>query len=106
MAKPNAPKFKRWLGSTQVCERYGVSLMWIERRLKKDPDFPPPTYFARIRKWGEDQFDEYDRICAARGRGDAYVPQRPAQPHKPKSRAATAPTIKATAKRGVMQHGQ
>ena len=42
----------------------------IVRRLKDDPDFPRPVKFKRLRMWAEDALDEYDRICAARGRGE------------------------------------
>ena len=65
-------KSKKWKTTRQVQERYGdCSHMWIERRLKDDPDFPRPVKFTRLRMWAEDELDVYDRICAARGRRDA-----------------------------------
>jgi predicted DNA-binding transcriptional regulator AlpA len=64
-------KSKKWKTTRQVQVRYGdVSHMWIERRLKDDPDFPRPVKFGRLRFWDEDELDSYDRICAARGRGE------------------------------------
>lgn len=42
--------------------------MWLERRLKNDPDFPKPTYFGRLRFWKVAELDAYDRVCEARTR--------------------------------------
>jgi hypothetical protein len=62
---------KRWLTVKQVRERYGdVSHMWVERRLRDDPDFPRLTKFGRLRMGDEAEFDAYDQLCAARGRGE------------------------------------
>ena len=64
-------KSKRKLTARQVQHRYGdVSHMWVERRLKDDPTFPKFTKYGRLRMWNEDELDEWDRICAARGRGE------------------------------------
>lgn len=38
--------------TAQVRRRYGnCSHMWVERRLKDDPDFPRPVYIAGSRFW-------------------------------------------------------
>ena len=41
-----------YLSTAQVCERYGHSHMWIERRMN-DAGFPRPMYFtgSRLRHW-------------------------------------------------------
>ena len=39
---------KKFLSTKQVCERYGVSHMWIERRMK-DSGFPCPMKMGRLR---------------------------------------------------------
>ena len=44
--------------------------MWVERRLDDDDAFPRFIKFKRLRMWDEEALDEYDRICAARGRGE------------------------------------
>ena len=69
-----AKRHKRYLTAKQVRERYGdVSFMWIERRLKGDPDFPRYVKRGRLRFWDEDALDEWDCLCAARGRcGNGY----------------------------------
>jgi hypothetical protein len=79
----NSNPKKRWLTVAQVRERYGnVSHMWVERRLQKDPDFPRFVKFGRMRFADEAELDEWDRICAARGRGehdaDTDTKRRPA----------------------------
>lgn len=38
-----------FLSTAKVRERYGVSHMWIERRLADSPTFPRPTYLGRLR---------------------------------------------------------
>jgi hypothetical protein len=39
-----------YISAPQVCDRYGgVSHMWLERKLKNDPEFPHPKYFGRLR---------------------------------------------------------
>ena len=43
---------QEYASSNQVRNRYGGrSHMWIERRLKDDPDFPKPIYIGRLRYW-------------------------------------------------------
>jgi hypothetical protein len=50
-----------------VRRRYGgASHMWVERRLKDDPDFPKPTYFSGRRFWRLGDLIEWERKCAAR----------------------------------------
>ena len=64
-------KSKRKLTSRQLRKRYGdVSHMWIERRLQDDPTFPRFTKYGRLRMWDEEKLDEWDEVCAARGRGE------------------------------------
>jgi predicted DNA-binding transcriptional regulator AlpA len=54
-----------WLSAGQLRKRYGgVSFMWIERRLKSDPQFPKPRKFGRLRFWRIDQIEAYERTRA------------------------------------------
>ncbi len=77
MSAPEQPKkrrtkkcCKRYLTTKQVQYRYGdVSHMWVERRLRDDPDFPRYVKRGRLRFWREAALDEWDALCAARGRG-------------------------------------
>ena len=64
----NSGRPKVYLTSTQLRARYGGrSHMWIERRLKADPNFPKPTTFGtgRLRFWDLDEVEAYERACAA-----------------------------------------
>ena len=40
-----------FLPSSEVMRRYGVSKMFIERKLANDPTFPRPHYFGKRRFW-------------------------------------------------------
>jgi hypothetical protein len=62
--------------------------MWIERRLRDDPDFPHPIYFGRIRMWDEDLLDKWDDICAARGRCEYARCRRVTLSNDPETKAA------------------
>ncbi|WP_445215739.1 hypothetical protein ACKWRH_25320 [Bradyrhizobium sp. Pa8] len=53
--------------TSQVRARYGgVSHMWVERRLKDDPDFPRPLYIAKRRFWRLVELSAWERSVAAR----------------------------------------
>ena len=52
---------KRYLTSTQVCERYGrKSQVWLWRHIKADPTFLRPIYIAKRRYFDEAELDAYD----------------------------------------------
>jgi hypothetical protein len=58
-----------YMSPRQLRRRYGdVSHMWIERRLKNDPDFPRPEYFGPQRFFKICAIEAYERLCAARQR--------------------------------------
>jgi hypothetical protein len=66
------PADATWGDAIQVLRRYGNrSRMWLERKLKNDPEFPKPTYFGRMRFWKVVELDAYDRVCEARTRARA-----------------------------------
>ena len=50
-----------WLSAPQVCDRFGRSHMWLERRLKEDEDFPRPTKFGRLRFFRLEAIEDYER---------------------------------------------
>lgn len=53
--------------TAQLRARYGgVSHMWVERRLKDDPDFPRPLYIAKRRFWRVGELCVWERTVAAR----------------------------------------
>ncbi|MGC0326213.1 putative DNA-binding transcriptional regulator AlpA [Bradyrhizobium sp. USDA 326] len=53
--------------TSQLRARYGgVSHMWVERRLKDDPDFPRPLYIAKRRFWRLGELAAWERDVAAR----------------------------------------
>jgi predicted DNA-binding transcriptional regulator AlpA len=54
-----------FLSAAQVRERYGVSFMWIERRLADHPDFPRPLYIGRRRFWKLASLEAWERKLAA-----------------------------------------
>ena len=58
-----------FIPTRQVRRRYGDrSHMWIERRLKDDPEFPRPYYFGRLRFFKLSELEAYERRHATRGR--------------------------------------
>lgn len=53
--------------TAQVRARYGgVSHMWVERRLKDDPNFPRPLYIAKRRFWRLGELIAWEREVASR----------------------------------------
>jgi hypothetical protein len=53
--------------TSQVRARYGGrSHMWVERRLKDDPDFPRPLYIAKRRYWRIGELVAWERALASR----------------------------------------
>jgi predicted DNA-binding transcriptional regulator AlpA len=59
---------KKYLTVAQLRERYGgVSHMWIERRLKGDPEFPRPVKLGSslLRMFDLDEIETYERACTA-----------------------------------------
>lgn len=50
-----------FLNARMLRERYGVSHMWIARRLRDDPTFPAPVYFGRLRYWRVDEIEAWER---------------------------------------------
>jgi len=58
---------KRYLTAAQLRERYGnVSHMWIERRLKRVPNFPRPVKLggSGLRMFELDELEQWERACA------------------------------------------
>jgi predicted DNA-binding transcriptional regulator AlpA len=53
----------RLLGIPELKQRWGVSNMFIERRLRSDPDFPTPLRFtgSKIRKFYENEIEAYEK---------------------------------------------
>jgi hypothetical protein len=55
------PPDAKWISALQVRARYGGrSHMWLERKLKNDPNFPKPTYFGPLRYWQPVALDAYE----------------------------------------------
>ena len=65
MSKSKAETF---LTTAKVRERYGVSAMWIVRRLTDKSGFPRPTYLGRLRFWKLADLEAWERARAAQGR--------------------------------------
>ena len=58
------PKPKRYVGTNFLMERYN----WSKQTFKEsrtDPDFPQPVTFPNspIRKWTEEQLEEYEKLA-------------------------------------------
>jgi len=61
-------KTKTYLTAEQLRARYGgVSHMWIERRMKADPNFPQPMYMGRFRFWDLDKIEAFERAAVTAG---------------------------------------
>jgi predicted DNA-binding transcriptional regulator AlpA len=50
----------RFLPARQVCDRYGVSEMWVWRRLKDDSGFPRPIMISGRRFWRLSELEEWE----------------------------------------------
>jgi predicted DNA-binding transcriptional regulator AlpA len=57
-----------YLTAAQLRTRYGgVSHMWIERIMGRDPTFPHPTTFGSMfRFWRLDEIEAWERVSAKR----------------------------------------
>jgi len=66
--KKGPHKPKRYLTFAQLRERWGgVSSMFVERRIREDPDFPKAMRFrgGRIRLFDEEEVEAYERKAVA-----------------------------------------
>ena len=63
-----APAGAVYITTAQLRQRYGnVSHMWVERKLKSDPDFPGPvTFGSMFRFFRLADLEAYERACAAK----------------------------------------
>lgn len=63
----NAAPDPVWISARQLCDRFGgVSHMWLERRLAKDPGFPRATKFGRLRFFRLSEVVAWERAAAAK----------------------------------------
>jgi predicted DNA-binding transcriptional regulator AlpA len=66
---PVVPHDAVWISAPQLCARYGgLSHMWLARMLKRDPTFPRPTKFGRLRFFRVDELVAWERAAAAKSR--------------------------------------
>jgi len=52
-----------FLTAAQLMGRYGVSHMWLVRRMARD-GFPRPNYFGRLRFWRRTEIEQWERSKA------------------------------------------
>jgi len=52
-----------FLTAAQLMGRYGVSHMWLVRRMARD-GFPRPSYFGRLRFWRRNEIEQWERSKA------------------------------------------
>jgi len=65
----NPPDSAVFLKANQLRERYGgVSFMWIVRTLERDPTFPRPYKFGRLRFFKLSELIAWERSAAAKSR--------------------------------------
>jgi hypothetical protein len=61
------PEAAVYLTAPQTCDRYGGrSHMWLARILSRDPTFPRPFYFGRLRFFKIAELQQWERIQATR----------------------------------------
>jgi predicted DNA-binding transcriptional regulator AlpA len=65
---------QHWLSTRKLLRRYGVSHMWVERRLLNDPDFPKPVKFGRLRFWDINEIEQYERSRVSMKQGVEALP--------------------------------
>jgi predicted DNA-binding transcriptional regulator AlpA len=61
-----AAKGEAFLSTQQVRKRYGVSHMWIERRLADDPTFPRYTKLGRLRFFKRAELETWELVQATK----------------------------------------
>jgi hypothetical protein len=62
----------KFITTTQLRERWGnVSHMFIERRVKGDPNFPKPIFFGRLRFWDVEEVAAWERAQILKSRDAA-----------------------------------
>jgi predicted DNA-binding transcriptional regulator AlpA len=68
-AQPETPPpGARYISAPQLLSRYGGrSHMWLVRRLERDPSFPRPIKFGRLRFFEIAAIERWERECAAGG---------------------------------------
>ena len=54
-----------YMTAAQLMARYGVSHMWLIRRMAKD-GFPKPAYFGRLRFWRRIEIESWELSKAVR----------------------------------------
>jgi predicted DNA-binding transcriptional regulator AlpA len=54
-----------YLTAAQLMARYGVSHMWLIRRMARD-GFPKPSYFGRLRFWRRAEVEQWECSKAVR----------------------------------------
>jgi len=54
-----------YMTAAQLMARYGVSHMWLVRRMAKD-GFPKPAYFGRLRFWRRTEVESWELSQAVR----------------------------------------
>jgi predicted DNA-binding transcriptional regulator AlpA len=63
---------KKYLTVAELRARWGVSTMFLDRRLKDDDAFPKPEKIGpniwSHRKWLLSEIEEYEKVCATRDR--------------------------------------
>ena len=64
---PRGPDTAIYISAPQVCQRYGgVSPMWLVRTLQRDPRFPRPHKFGRLRFFKVADLIRWERETAAK----------------------------------------
>lgn len=60
------PTSAAFITAPQLLDRYGGrSHMWLVRMLERDPSFPRPRYFGRLRFFELSAIEKYERACAS-----------------------------------------
>jgi predicted DNA-binding transcriptional regulator AlpA len=69
ISRKSEPEPTVFLTAPQVCQRYANrSHMWLERMLQRDPSFPRPHKFGRLRFFKIDELVDWERKTAAKSR--------------------------------------
>jgi hypothetical protein len=69
ISQKSEPDATVYITAPQVLQRYGgVSHMWLERILQRDPSFPRPHKFGRLRFFKIDELVDWERKTAAKTR--------------------------------------
>lgn len=71
------PAEAAYMNAKQYCDRLGgISFMTLARTIKRDPEFPRPVYFGRLRYFKVRDVEAYEHLCEVRSAAKTLAANR------------------------------